>query len=183
MQQIGKTQEDDLNPVNMSFTCYQDNISEVEQVSSEYEWYVPTETEDSFEMFPNNNLEWKEVDVTTAAQIVMDTLDVSEDDNYLSCTKDVAEISQNGDGRVNPKEFMPVLSIEFERLCPVSIDGDTLERCITDHFLSILNDFKRCDITHLQNIYAQVEQNFCIEAILTTIDAIRNRFHIARDHE
>ena len=47
----------------------------------------------------------------------------------------------------------------------------------------ILNDFKRCDITHLQNIYAQVEQKFCIEAILTTIEAIRNKSHHARDHE
>ena len=70
-QQIGRTQEDDLNPVNMSFTCYQDNISEVEQVSSEYEQYVPTETEDSFEMFPNNNLEQIEVDVTTTAHRVL----------------------------------------------------------------------------------------------------------------
>ena len=82
-------------------------------MSSEYERYVPTETNDSFEMFPSNNLERIEVDVTTAAQIVMDTLDMSEDENELSCTKDVAEISRDGDGRVDPREFMPVPSVEL----------------------------------------------------------------------
>ena len=106
----------------------------------------------------------------------MDTLDISDDENYLSCNEKMAELglnnSQENDGRIGPREFMPVPSMEFERLCPVVIDRDTLERRIKDYFLLVLSDFRRCDITHLQNVYSQVEQKFSIEAILATNDSI-----------
>ena len=69
----------------------------------------------------------------------MDTLDISDDENYLSCNDEMAKLglnnSQENDGRIDPREFMPVPSMEFERLCPVVIDGETLGRQIKDYFV------------------------------------------------
>ena len=115
----------------MSFTCFQDNTSDIKQVSSEYEKYIPTDLDDFFEFPPNGNIEQIDVDITTATGVIMDTLDISDNENYLSCNKEMAEVdlnnSQENDGRIDPREFMPVPSMEFERLCLVVIDGDTLE--------------------------------------------------------
>ena len=121
------------------------------------------------ESHPEVEVEQVDVDISTAARAVMEMLDISDDKNYVSCNEETEDLglddSQEDDVRIDPREFIPIPSTEFERICPIIIDGDTLERQIKDYFLLVLSDFRRCDITHLQNLYSQVEQKFCFEAI------------------
>ena len=88
-----------------------------------------------------------------------------------------------GDERMDPRDFMPVTSNEFGRICEMVIDGDTLERQITGHFMLMLQGFKSCEPSYLQTSYNQVDQKFSTEAILDTLDSIQSRAHGARNHE
>ena len=47
----------------------------------------------------------------------------------------------------------------------------------------MLQGFTRCEASYLQTLYNQVEQKFCTEAILDTLDSIQSRAHGARHHE
>ena len=75
---------------------------------------------------PEEEVEQVDVDISTAALAVMETLDLSDDKNYVSCNEEMAELglndSQENNGRIDPREFIPVPSTEFERICPMIID-------------------------------------------------------------
>ena len=73
------------------------------------------------------------------------------------------------DERMNPREFIPVLSTEFNQICQLVIDGDTLERQITEQFLLMTQGFELCETAYLQTLYSQVEQQLCTKAILDTL--------------
>ena len=122
--------------------------------------------------------EREEVDIQEAARVVLEALDISDDENYVSCSEDVTvneSVNPHGsDERVDPREFMPVTSNEFGRICEMVIDGDTLERRIMGHFLLMLQGFTHCAASYSQTLYNQVEQKFCTEAILDTLDSIQS---------
>ena len=84
---------------------------------------------------------------------------------------------------INPRDFIPVPSAEFRQICQIVIDGDTIERRIKDYFLLAMHGFRNCDVTHLQMLYSQVEQKFCTEAMLATIDSLQSRSHGFRHHK
>ena len=117
----------------------------------------------------------------------MDTLDLSEDESYVSCNEDITVNSSTyrygDDERINPREFIPILSTEFNKICQLVIDGDTLERQITEQFLLMSQGFKHCESAYLQTLYSQVEQQLCTEAILATLDSVQSRSRGARHHE
>ena len=76
--------------------------------------------------------EGEEVDINEAARVVLNTLDMSEDENYVSCNEDTTGSSSANcyvdDERINPRDFIPILSTEFGQICQLVIDGDTLIR-------------------------------------------------------
>ena len=62
-------------------------------------------------------------------------------------------------------------------------DGDSLGRQIAECFMLMLQGFRNCEPSYLQTLYVQVEQKFCIEAILATTDSIQSRLHGAQHYE
>ena len=131
--------------------------------------------------------EKEEVDIQVAAHVVLDKLDISEDENYVSCSEDMtgsSSVNRHEDNeRIDPRDFMPVPSTEFGPICQLEIDGDTLERQITEQFMLIIQGFRYCEPAYLQTLYVQVEQKLFTEAILATLDSIQSRSHGARHHE
>ena len=80
----------------------------------------------------------EEVNLSIAARAMFDTLDGSEDENYISCSKETMDLiqvnCQEESDRINPTDFIPVPSAEFRRICQIVMDGDTIERQIKTIF-------------------------------------------------
>ena len=97
---------------------------------------------------------------------MLEALDISDNENYVSCSEDITvneSVNPHGSNeRVDPREFMPVTSNKFGRICEMVIDGDTLERQIMGHFMLMLQGFTRCEASYLQTLYNQVEQK-CVQ--------------------
>ena len=61
--------------------------------------------------------EREEVDISVATRAVLEALDISEDENYVSCSEDMTYLIQinchEEDERIDPRDFMPVSLTEF----------------------------------------------------------------------
>ena len=184
-RRLGRPRDDNFEVVDMSITC-NDDTSNCEENSNTRQIYRLSDLEGVGEPHSMIGDEGEEVDINEAACVVLDTLDLSEDENYVSCNEDTVNSSTNryGDNeRINPREFIPILSTEFNQICQLLIDGDTLERRITEQFLLMSQGFKHCESAYLQTLYSQVEQQLCTEAILASLNSIQSQSHGARHHE
>ena len=125
----------------MSLTC-KDDTSENEEDLTESQMYRLSDLEGVGEPHSETENEREEVDIQEAAHIVLDALDISDNENYISCSEDMTgnnSVNRHEDNeRIDPRDFMPVPSNEFGRICELVIDGDTLERRITGHFMLML---------------------------------------------
>ena len=130
-RRLGRPHDDNFEVVDMSLTC-NDNTSESKENSTAHRIYRLSDLEGVGEPHSMIGDEGEEVDINEAARVVLDTLDMSEDENYVSCNEDTTVNSSTnhyGDNeRINPREFIPILSTEFNQICQLVIDGDTLER-------------------------------------------------------
>ena len=169
-RRLGRPRDDNFDIVDMSLTC-NDDTSENKEDSTESRMYQLSDLEGVGEPHSETENEREEVDIQEAARVVLDALDISDDENYVSCSEDMTgndSVNRHeGDERVDPRDFVPVKSNEFGHICELVIDGDTLERRITGHFMLMLQGFKHCEPSYLQTLYNQVEQKFLYRSHLS----------------
>ena len=137
-RQIGWPHGDNIYLVDMSFTC-EDDTSKTEDSSSGYRRYRPSDLDGFEESYPVVEIEKEiEVDISTAARAVIETLDGSDDENYTSCneeTFDLVQVNcQEESGRIYPRDFIPVPSAEFGQICQIIIDGTLLRDALKTIF-------------------------------------------------